>query len=293
MGSLADSIASILFGRQGEVFANPLAYVSLMQQLRPLKGEEGTPGQMMEALGNVGLSPNPLLGLPMQMAGLMGDRPVGNIFRLSSPISALVGAVEGRPVEIEAPIKETVANLQKQLSGTQPFNPREWAIRKRLAEMSLEETGKPNHPEYIRAMNDPNHPLRRKAEAQVARESLVSGALSFAGVPFVKFLPETEKVVREARKGLPQITGKETAAERDYKLYLLAKAKAERPLASTYSVSAKDEERAKREREEREAREEELYQRFRSASFEEQAAMWRDPEIQYIVTKKMLSRRRR
>lgn len=278
---IGDRLATVLFGQSGsDIYVNPLYYLSILQQL-PKRGsaEEGSPADIMNQLGAVGLSPNPLIQVAMRKAGMMGDQPMGTVFRASGPLGAVLGQMQGKPVNLEQPLQSALG----------AFDMNEYNVRKRIAEMSVEKTGAPNNPTYLAAMANPASPIRQQAEAEVARMNLGAGLASYMGVPPTKLLTDVEAQTRLARTNLPQRG--DIGSPLDTARYSLAMRAAEsaNPLASTYSnVSPKDQAQSTAESAGRKATEDRIWKEWIAADPATRQQMWANPEVQFVVTKRTM-----
>ncbi len=274
MGGLGDAIAEQLFGLPGgETFGNPLSYLSILQQIPKVSYAEG-PQALLDTVSAVGLAPNPVIQMGLRAAGVGKGEPMGNIFRLSGPISGALGALEGRPVSLERPISDALGG----------FNSDEYYTRNRLAEASVRERGMPNAPEYVDAMGgEPNDQLRQ-AEAQVAREKLASSYISFLlGTP-MKVLPREEAMARAARSGLPERGDTGSPFATFVYSQAMRAAEAANPLATTYSVAhAASSDEAKAQAEDRAAKEQMIIEAWRKATPSQRQAMLRDPDVAFVV----------
>lgn len=281
--ALGSKIGNALFGREGEVFFNPLLYLSIMSQAKPVKGGEDDPEgrKLLNQMGNVGLGLHPAIAFPLNQFGEkvgLGNAPVGNIVRASAPISALAGAAAGAPVDIEAGLK----------GGSFDFN--RYYILKRIAEMSVERMGVPNAAPYVQAMGDPSSPIYQEAAKQVARENLTSSLASYAGVP-LKFLPQTEANVRGAAKGLEEIPEGGSLAERQRAVLIRRQQKASHPLTATYDIPNREASRSRGDSQQGQslsAEEDAIWQAWKKAGAAERAVMWANPDVRYVVQKRQL-----
>jgi hypothetical protein len=77
-------------------------------------------------------------------------------------------------------------------------------IKKRILELSLEETGRAAHPDYVAALSDPSSPIWKRAEEQVRRRLLGQEILGMTVPARMPFLPETEELIRAERAKLPE-----------------------------------------------------------------------------------------
>lgn len=283
-----DVLGEALFGRDGQVFFNPALYVSIMGQLRPPRTGEDDPWlrQALAAGQNFGLSPIPQVSMGLQATrnldptgqGLLGDNPAGNVFRASSLISALAGAAQGQPVDIEAPLKNVVG-------GSMDFN--RYYILKRIAEKSVEETGQPNHPDYLAAMTNPSSPIYRQAAADVARDNLVTQTSGFMGVP-LKFLPETEARVRAEQKKMPKVEDDQALPEKERNVLIRSRMKRDNPLLDTYREPNRDLQRDSQKQQTLSQQEEAIWQRWLAATPQQKAEMWKDESVRFVVQKRLM-----
>jgi hypothetical protein len=112
-------------------------------------------------------------------------------------------------VDIEAPTKMALQAAQaattrsptpETVTGSQYLDS---AIRRRLGELSIEATGRANHPAYVAAMEDLNTELWKLAERQVRKTEKVKGTYGFISPVPMSHLGETEGAIRQATTDLP------------------------------------------------------------------------------------------
>ena len=195
----------IPFSIGGRYFGvNPFAIFSIFDQFRSypeLDSEDGVLQQLYEFIGTIGVSPSPFVMIPLERAGLVeGKFDARLVPRLTQWVqlgTALAGLNQGRGYDPEAPILRV-------LTGEDPDAYRQRLVRRRLREMSIERTGRPDTPEYQWAMLDPSSPLYQEAlrdvNAYLARRQLVN---FFVGLPTAEAGP-TEVQVSQRRSQYPE-----------------------------------------------------------------------------------------
>ena len=202
-GMLGSMVADLALGKNGSMLAQPWKLIFPYADLgvREPNEDDTLIDQLLTVLQPLGLTPGPVVTMPLEAVGAISDRPFG-LFRPSSYIEAVGGAIEGRPVDFEAPSTALQrasraalgANDQESVSGLHPAV--EWAIRNRIAEIAFEETGGPAKGQYLVAMDDPTSGIWRRAAAEIARERGVQTALGSLAPIRPKFLSQTEERIR-------------------------------------------------------------------------------------------------
>jgi hypothetical protein len=215
-----DPLTTLLFG-PGRVYFNPLVVMSIEDQLKPI-GEDrdlSALGKLANVAGKVGLSPAPWVSIPLTIVGAYGEVEPGNVLRLTGLVNSALSSdlIAGTPIDIEGPIKGTARAAQKRPAptseatlGGMPFGGSEatdYAIAKKLAELSIERTGRPNHPDYVAAMANPASPLYRQAQALVRGDYARQQALGFVSPVPTRNLPPTEEAIRQRTADLRSLYG--------------------------------------------------------------------------------------
>jgi hypothetical protein len=202
-GMLGSMVADLALGKNGSMLAQPWKLIFPYADLgvREPNEDDTLIDQLMTVLQPLGLTPGPAVTMPLEAVGAISDRPFG-LFRPSSYIEAVGGAIEGRPIDFEAPSTALQrasraalgAEDQESVSGLHPAV--EWAIRNRIAEIAFEETGGPAKGQYLVAMDDPTSGIWRRAAAEIARERGVQTAIGSLAPIRPKFLSQTEERIR-------------------------------------------------------------------------------------------------
>jgi hypothetical protein len=197
-----------LFG-PGIVWANPMVTMSIADQLKDTGDDPDAPpmGEALRQLRKVGLSPAPWVDIPLVALGAYGpeDEPF-NALRHTGPVSAALSAATGQPIDLEGPIKGAVRKVQgtappqteRTFAGL-PFGGSAFidrAIEKKLAEMSLERTGRAGHPVFMLAAANPNDPLYKEALRDVLNMNLVTQTYGFTSPFPATYLPDAEAEIR-------------------------------------------------------------------------------------------------
>jgi len=212
-----DGLLASLFG-PNTVYFNPLVVMSITDQMRSLPDNPDSTwlGNAIRQVGRVGIRPAPWVDIPLTALGVYGqDEEVGNLLRHSGLVSQAVlspvaSAVAGRPVNVNldpatpinagirqlrgrpAPLSEALA-FGVPVAGSAAID---YQIAKRIAELSLEETGVPNHPDYVAAMADPMSKVYQRAAAQVWADQLRRQATGMVVPTSVQVLPDSEAAIR-------------------------------------------------------------------------------------------------
>lgn len=226
-----DWLARLVLGRPGSTFVNPSNLLFPMANLGPAaersSHDDSAVGKIFDIMSGLGLAPGPAVTIPATLAGILGkDQQLPNLNRLS-PMYAAVPGTLGDP---EAGWKGVLNSLVNR----QPFDADAYATRKRMAEQSVEQTGKPitANPDMMAAMLNPLSPGYQ--EAQKAAEQ-TRALQAFAGMVAPlgwQFLPDSERAISLERKAYPQ-GPIDTEAERQ----ALAQAITDHPLGSAYQTA--------------------------------------------------------
>lgn len=203
VGGGPGEIVRALFGQDGGLYLDPSqALFSIKGQFRDVPtSDESTPvGRVLDTAGRIGLSPWVGYTLPLQVAGLLGDRPVGQQF----PVSRLLDRTVG--INPEAPVQMGLNALQRLATGRTVRSisgdpVQDDAVRKQILDLAVRETGKPaaQAPEYMAALDDPGNPIYQQALAMVKRRTAGEGLLGFVAPIPMKFQTAEEAAVRQAQ----------------------------------------------------------------------------------------------
>ncbi len=192
-GPVGDRIASLIAGRPVKGYVNPLSVVLPFADIGAV-GEEDNPALAARRLmGDVGLGLAPWADIPATLLGAYGEVSYPRIFRHTGLLQGLTGR------DPELPIREGLANVQEAITGTSGSQDwTDWLVRRRLAEKSVEETGRVRAEEYQAAMRDPRHPLYQAALAELQREQAGRAVSGMVNPLYIQGLGETEQQAREA-----------------------------------------------------------------------------------------------
>lgn len=201
-----DGLLDAILG-PGTFYFNPLVVMSIADQFKPRYTDDDQPavGRILDEAGRFGVSPAPWVNIPLTALGIYGDQEAPNVLRHSGIIAAGTEQLFGTRIDLETPVRAGV-NKAREIRGEPPYTLTEssfvdYYVKKRLAEMSVEQTGEPNDPQYVVAMSDPTHPLFQEALKQVRREQAFNDSVLGFMNPFpTKRLTDTEREVREDRK---------------------------------------------------------------------------------------------
>jgi hypothetical protein len=195
--------------------------MSIEDQLKPVSEDRDLSGfgKAMNLVGKAGLSFGPWISIPLTIVGAYGEVEPGNVLRLTGLANAGLSQLAGTPIDIEGPIKGAARAAQKRPAptseatlGGMPFGGSEatdYAIAKKLAELSIERTGRPNHPDYVAAMANPASPLYREAQGLVRTDYARQQALGFVSPVPIRNLPPTEEAIRSRTADLRRAFGNE------------------------------------------------------------------------------------
>lgn len=200
-----------LFGANGAVYLNPFVMLSIADQLkgRHVPNDSTPAGELLTYAGMVGLAPAPWVSIPLTTLGVYGeDANASRLLRHSTIARDALNLLPGdQNYDIERPYVAGQRFFQEALWGDMPdpmttdfYTDR--ALTARIAEMSIEETGQANHPDYIIAMADKESPIFKRAFEDIQRRNLVNSLIGFI-LPFPNtYVSDTEADIRLARKQL-------------------------------------------------------------------------------------------
>lgn len=198
-GTMPVPFLGLLFG-PGTAYVNPLVALSIADQLKYRYIPEETPllVRFQEEASRFGLGLAPWVELPLGALGLLGSEwePM-RVLRHSGLVAQATG------VDIEEPLRRGIRRLQGKGPTLTGSDYTDYLVRKRILELSVEETGRAAHPEYVAALADPVSPIFQRAWADVRRQLLGQEVVGMTLPVPVKFLPETEALIRRERTKLP------------------------------------------------------------------------------------------
>jgi hypothetical protein len=190
-------LLEFLFG-PGTFYVNPLVILSIADQLGYRYTPEDAPllERLQTELSRFGLGLAPWAEIPLGIVGAFGeDWAPPRVLRHSRLLYGLTG------IDIEAPLQMVSAENREAVTGSAYLDAQ---IKRRILELSLEETGRAAHPEYVAALSDPSSPIWKRAEEQVRRRLLGQEILGMTVPVRMPFLPETEELIRAERAKLPE-----------------------------------------------------------------------------------------
>lgn len=196
---------SFMVGRENAVWVNPTVAISLLEQIKP-SFDSANPtifDRILSLQDYTGLRVAPWFTLPLNALGYTTDADPPRFSRHTRVIQALTGidpgSITGRPVRA----------LRGQVSGILPGSrelPSEtrygsshmdYLVNREIVNLSIEHTGRPDHPDYIRAMVDPTSPIHQEAYRRAMRERRLTELWNFVvPVPMAMVSP-TEQYVRQ------------------------------------------------------------------------------------------------
>ncbi|CCF85414.1 hypothetical protein NITHO_4930006 [Nitrolancea hollandica Lb] len=196
-----DALLGALLG-PGTVYFNPMTVMSIADQFKPIYDDPEMPlaGRVIKQAGRVGFSPVPWIDIPLHIAGVYGEESEpGNVLRHSALVKDLTG------VDPEGFLKSGVRAVRGQEAPVSGSRIEDGMIRRRIAELSVEETGRAGDPNYLMAMGDPNSEIWQRAASDVRKNRTAMDLLGFVS-PFPStFVGETEQAIRgqaKANEGL-------------------------------------------------------------------------------------------
>jgi hypothetical protein len=189
------------------MLGNPLATVLPYAELgRGALGPNATPtDRILQALGPLGLAPGPVATIPLMATGMASELPA-DLMRTSAYMRGASTMLTGRETDPEAITKQALRSTRSALG--QAVEPtvtgdflKDRMIRQRIAELSVEVTGKPpgvgqSNP-YRAAMDDPESAIWKRAQREVERQRAGEQIGTTTLLPFrTKFLSDTESDLR-------------------------------------------------------------------------------------------------
>jgi len=188
-----------LFG-PGTAYANPIVALSIADQLKYRYIPDDAPllARLQVQASRVGLGLAPWAEIPLGVAGVLGEdwEPM-RVLRHSGLLAQATG------LDVEQPFREGIRRIRGQPETLTGSGYTDYLVKKRILELSVEETGRAADPEYVKALNDPESPIFQRAWQDVRRQLLAQEVVGMTLPVPVKFLPETERQIREARAQLP------------------------------------------------------------------------------------------
>jgi hypothetical protein len=208
LGELGTVLAEQVLGRaDGTVMANLLGAVFPYSEVgveRNLGPDANPLEQGLAGLQSIGLGPSPLVTLPLMAAGATGELPP-SLFRTSAYLGGATQAVTGVEADPEMLTKRimrgarTLTGAEVEPTVTGDFL-KDRAIRQRIAETAVEETGKPPAGPYLLAMDDPASQIWQRAQAQVERQRTGQTFLGAVLPTKTRYLGDTEAEIRRIRE---------------------------------------------------------------------------------------------
>jgi hypothetical protein len=187
-----------LFG-PGTAYANPIVALSIADQLKYRYVPDDAPllARLQVQASRFGLGLAPWAEIPLGLAGLMGEdwEPM-RVLRHSGLVAQATG------LDVEQPLREGFRRIRGQPATLTGSGYTDYLVKKRILELSVEETGRAADPAYLEALDDPTHPIFQRAWQDVRRQLLAQELVGMTLPVPVKFLPATERRIREARAGL-------------------------------------------------------------------------------------------
>jgi len=186
-----------LFG-PGTFYANPLVILSVADQLGYRYTPEDAPllERLQTEASRFGLGLAPWAEIPLGLLGAFGeDWAPPRLLRHSRLLAGLTG------IDVEYPLQQISQANRESITGSSYLDS---LIKRRILEMSLEETGRAAHPDYVAALNDPESPIWKRAESEVRRRMLGQEILGMTVPTRMPFLGDTEALIRQQRAQLPQ-----------------------------------------------------------------------------------------
>ncbi len=207
----------------GTVYGNPLAPLSISGQINeppapPPDAQQTVLDKILDWSSLLGLSPLMSAQIPLQVGGLIDQqRDIQSVLPLSRYTQPAVEALTGQPSRPEEFLNAPLTGLREAIApeSLPAVEYPEYLVRKKLAELSIERTGKGwwQNEDYQRAMIDSKDALRSEAQKLVGEEQ----AALYTGrrlVPLqLGYLPKAEEQIRTAKTQLGTIPEGLTGAE--------------------------------------------------------------------------------
>jgi hypothetical protein len=134
-------------------------------------------------------------------------RDIGDVLPWTRVVRSVAQALTGQTYDPEAVVKAPLEAARGQISPeSQPdVSYQEYLVRKKLAEMSLTNTGQNwyDNPDYQMAMLDPSSDLWKEATRQSGVEQFIIGAARKATPLQLAYLPKAEATIRGAKAQNP------------------------------------------------------------------------------------------
>ena len=212
-GKLGDWIAEKLFGTKGTTMFNPMDVImpfsdSMIGMSTDISGAQTPGAAARKVAGNVGLGVYPWFDYGATALGLYGDKPLPNVLRHSGIFQAgtdfLGGAEPG--FNVENLWKNPVYAAQEGITGSSSSDWTDSLVKRRLQEMSMEETGKPL--QYEKAK--PGDVVYQQALYDVLRRKDVQSLMGFVSPMYSQTLPTAEEESVAAMSKLP-VASKDTS----------------------------------------------------------------------------------
>jgi hypothetical protein len=188
-----------LFG-PGVAYANPIVALSIADQLKYRYIPDDAPllARLEAHASRVGLGLAPWAEIPLGIAGVLGEEwePM-RLLRHSGMVTQVTG------LDVEQPLREGIRRLRGKPETLTGSGYTDYLVKKRILELSVEETGRAADPAYLAALDDPESPIFQRAWADVRRQLLAQELVGMTLPVPVKFLGETERRVRGERAKLP------------------------------------------------------------------------------------------
>lgn len=217
-------------GNEGTVYFNPLAPASITTQLNePLSYPPDHPPTDFEKArdlaSSLGFAFNPIIGMGLQTAGLTDQgRDISDLLpwsRFFKPLSKIMGM---RGYQPELALKKPLEGARRAIApeSVPDVGYEEYQLRKKIAELSLEQTGKPfweagNEP-YMQALIDEHSPIRAEANKRLGIEGVALYGARRALPLQLGFLPSSEANIRQHMQQSKLGEGKQLSKEELVKL---------------------------------------------------------------------------
>ena len=200
-------LMSLTYQMVGEVRVNPLTAVVPPASALSVGTEPDVNIEdwdwIVTAGRQLGFNPNIVVSLLLSVTGMLGNTaPSPEFMRHSQFIRSLTG------MDLEKVHREQT-DVIRALRGQEPGNYEEYATRKRVREILVQQGVDPLSPQARMEEADPNRPIYKKALAEVRQINKVSSfANIFLPLPVTpRFVSSQELATREARAGVERNAG--------------------------------------------------------------------------------------
>jgi len=238
-GGAGNLLAAALFGRAGMVYINPV------RGLIPMADAGGTQftrddqdfiGSLVSMMQRFGLGPAPRVSLPLQVLGL-APQDSFNLMRTSQLlelVGAPIGMLAGTGIDSPEKFIKSALRGASEFIGTNRYDEsvtgsdyKDQLIRRRIAEMAYEKTGRAPYGVWLEAMNggrstggedfaglsEEAAKIWNQARLDVERQLFISNLITTLIPLRTRFMSETERGLRQLANPIMEIPRESLARE--------------------------------------------------------------------------------